>query len=289
MNGLDKDTTYLFELCTSANIIVTQYSKDLLFLIGARNTNNVSAGVFGVGASEADIVSQDTLNAVCASFQCDNVRRPHVLMNDCRTIAEAQAWIEESASQAKFGKVPEGFVVYWRGIPYAKLKNKVYSDHHGIVTGNLLSNRNIVIERYFAGSLDDVWDSLAPPLVEFIDELRGKVRKMTEVVHALKDALLLAAPEILEPDVPGRVYAKAVGTHIDQQFRGFFFSAKTHVVGSDEEADDFGESIELFVHPHLSSLFLPLHRRCISDLVEKDELERIHQALAIDQSESDSG
>ncbi len=32
-------------------------------------------------------------------------------------------------------QTPEGFVVYWNGLPVAKMKNRFYSDKHLLITG----------------------------------------------------------------------------------------------------------------------------------------------------------
>jgi hypothetical protein len=63
-------------------------------------------------------------------------------------------------------------------------------------TGNLLSNRNIAIDRYFDGTIDDVLDVLPPPIHAFLAELKEKTKDLIhEISHVVQqfvnDVLLL--------------------------------------------------------------------------------------------------
>lgn len=83
-------------------------------------------------------------------------------------------------------------MVYYQNAPLCKLKNQSYVQKHGIVTGDLLYVRNIVIDRYFAGTLDDVEDVLLlkPPIIEFLKELKGKVLKIEEEIQRAREDFL---------------------------------------------------------------------------------------------------
>lgn len=85
---------------------------------------------------------------------------------------KAQRFVNEQAMRGDMGKTPEGFVLLWSGMPIAKMKNDRYLDKHGLMTGPLLYCRGIVIERFFAGTLDDVDDCITGPLRAFVGELR---------------------------------------------------------------------------------------------------------------------
>ena len=94
-------------------------------------------------------------------------------------------------------------MVYWKGEPVAKMKNKFYSDKHQLITGNMLSNRNIAIERYFGGTIDDVMDVLPEPIHRFVKELRAKVKNLIAEVEKLRGEFVQTLPkECLEPSSP---------------------------------------------------------------------------------------
>jgi hypothetical protein len=50
--------------------------------------------------------------------------------------------------------------VYHQDLPLCKLKNQNYVQKHGICAGDLLMQRNVIIERFFQETLDDIWESL---------------------------------------------------------------------------------------------------------------------------------
>jgi hypothetical protein len=46
------------------------------------------------------------------------------------------------ASPTNHEQTPEGFVVYWNGLPVAKMKNRFYSDKHLLITGKSMSKKS---------------------------------------------------------------------------------------------------------------------------------------------------
>ncbi len=56
----------------------------------------------------------------------------------------------QQAQRDDLGKVPEGFVLGFHGIPLAKMKNTSYLAHHQVATGNLLQVRLILVDLFFA-------------------------------------------------------------------------------------------------------------------------------------------
>lgn len=75
------------------------------------------------------------------------------------------------------------------------MKNKSYVDKHGIVTGDPLSVRNIIIDRFFGDSMDDVADILVakPYLIAFLQELKQKVNTMAEEMDQIRNKIILPA------------------------------------------------------------------------------------------------
>lgn len=132
--------------------------------------------------------------------------------------------------------------MYWKDYPLCKIKNLSYVQKHGILTGNLLSVRNIVIERFFADTLDDVADALVqPPIIAFLKELKEKVSKKLQEVEQERTKLLLVidptryilglvfnfhpVPTISPPN--RKEYVKLVNQHITSVWRGLFLQVQT--------------------------------------------------------------
>ncbi len=67
-----------------------------------------------------------------------------------------------ASAYAPLRQHPEGFVIYYRGAPLCKIKNKRYLEKHGLCTGDLLYQRNIVIGQFFERTLDDIYDVFSP-------------------------------------------------------------------------------------------------------------------------------
>jgi hypothetical protein len=170
-------TTYLFELCCQANRIVTSYATDRLFLLGARR---LSDGGF-LSSAECDALCA-TWSAVVPGNQSRLVRPEAFLLTDLGVAnrKDLLAWVERQArEEERFGNTPEGFVLQYAdtGEPVAKVKNLDYVQKHHLHTADLLSNRNVIIERFFADTLDDIDDLLdaKPPLRKLVAELKAKV------------------------------------------------------------------------------------------------------------------
>ncbi len=132
-------------------------------------------------------------------------------------------------------QTPEGFVVYWQGMPIAKMKNKGYTDKHLLITGNLLSNRNIAIDRFFAGTIDDVLDVLPAPIHLFVHELKDKTKvKINEILQQAQ-VFLNSLPQecfVQSSRSRGKLYADALNLRTDPQYKGFFFQFKEEILAA---------------------------------------------------------
>eukprot|EP01119_Soliformovum_irregulare_P000862 TRINITY_DN10630_c0_g2_i1.p1 TRINITY_DN10630_c0_g2~~TRINITY_DN10630_c0_g2_i1.p1 ORF type:complete len:453 (+),score=104.05 TRINITY_DN10630_c0_g2_i1:43-1359(+) len=161
---LTPSRTHLFELCCEQNKVVTSYETDRLFLIGVRDRETGEHFTF------------IELDALAKVIRVDRPKLFTFKELGIKTLKQAKEWVEKESLKSDYGKNPEGFVVYWKEKPLCKFKNESYVQKHGIVTGQILSVRNIIIDRFFAETLDDVADVLTNPIVvEFLAELKGKV------------------------------------------------------------------------------------------------------------------
>jgi len=150
------------------------------------------------------------------------------------SLMQAFKWIEKEAKQTDiYGETPEGFVVYWNGLPVAKMKNKFYTDKHLLITGNLLSNRNIAIERYFNGTLDDVLDVLPRPIHSFVAELKEKTKNLIQELSGIVKQFLSELPdECFDPSPTGKKYYAEHTKKLDPKYKGLLFQIKDHAINA---------------------------------------------------------
>lgn len=222
---LNKDYTYLFELCSHDNRIVTQYEKDIVYLIAAREKKH---GPY-LTDQEVDILYSRMANTG------SNVKRPdlHFFYEyDFKSFKDVLDWVEKQADNPKYGTYPEGFVVYRGGIPVAKMKNAKYLVAHNISGGNKGHAKNAIIEALFVGNIDDVYPMMIPELQQFADEIKEKVR-------GLGVDVLEAGKWLAKENCPTQKdYALAVQKHVKNKLlHGFFYSNKDNVLAGNNLAD----------------------------------------------------
>jgi len=206
--SLDSNVTYLFELCCKKNMVVTSYNQDKLFLIGARETQS---------GRHFSFEELDKLAPVIET------RRPKYFtfkQLGINNLKRTKQWVEDQSLLSDYGTNPEGFVIYLNNIPLCKLKNVSYVQKHGIVTGDLLYVRNIVTDRFFAETLDDVWDVIKQPVIlAFLSELKGKVNDMIAEIETIRNELL---PKITST-MDQKSYVKVIQENVlVVQYRTFF-------------------------------------------------------------------
>lgn len=130
---LNKDTTFLFELCTLENKIVTAYPKDTVFLLGARNN---------VTGAESNRQTLDDLQAVINQHLLSTgskavVLRPHKYF--LRSLQE----IKESAE--KLEGMKEGFVLCDDQFNRLKMKSTAYVQAHHIRGEGVTPKRAVLL------------------------------------------------------------------------------------------------------------------------------------------------
>lgn len=178
----DKQFTYIFELCTHDNRIVTQYAEDSIYLIAAREKR------YG------NYLTAQLVDDLCLNLMLDgmNVKRPELTFfsqHDFKTFKDVANWVEDQADPSKlwYGEYPEGFVIYRGGIPVAKMKNAKYLAAFHVSGGNKGHAKNAIIEAIFVGNIDDVYSMMIPELQKFADDIKEKVRALgVEVLEASK-------------------------------------------------------------------------------------------------------
>lgn len=125
--------------------------------------------------------------------------------------------------------------MYLDGYPICKMKNESYVQKHGVVTGELLYVRNIVIKRFFEDTLDDISDVLVDPaILAFIEELKGKVLDLLKEIDSIRNNLIISAVKMGVVTKERKTLAQFLGNlekekSIDgiSKYKAFFLAVKT--------------------------------------------------------------
>lgn len=213
----DKQVTYLFELCATENRILTKYPQDKLFLLGWRNTER---GLHAHRQEQEEWVAKSGLNITLPYAE----KMVHTGLD---TLEKVKLFVHDATSMTEeFGEYPEGFVIYDGLKPICKMKNEQYLSLHHISGGDHLHTRNVIIDAYFAGTLDDIMDHLTDPMKEFADSLKEKVESLfLRMQAAFNDMNSLTFETQKE-------YALFVQQAADREFWPFFFQKKDDILDS---------------------------------------------------------
>jgi hypothetical protein len=216
----DITNTYLFELCTPYNRIVTKYEKNTIFLLGARS--NVDGRY-----AQLDVLKR-VADACGASLP--KVHRLADIGVD--SLVKAQEWVEAQASDRQYGEFSEGFVMYDGGTPIAKFKNSNYLALHHVGGGDTKHSKNVLIEAFFAGSVDDIEKVLNDHLTGFLANLRAwYADKRSALINEVAD--IAKGSYETQKD-----YAMRVMKVSDKRLSSFFFSNKDKVLAGKVESED---------------------------------------------------
>lgn len=234
---LDSNLTYLFELCTEDNRIVTQYAADHAVLLAARDR---SSGAY-LQDIELDYEIYD------GAFREANIVRPQLLHPyelGLRSLNDVKDFIEESSHTDKYGKYPEGFVLYdWQSFhPLAKMKNAKYTSLHSFGGGDIAHSKNQIIDAIFLGYVDDIYDVLSDRLRGFADDVKIRASDLTHETLEMLD-------KMKSVDFSTRkAYAAFVQNHAEPKVQGFFFKNANDFMKKD--LDDAGERFEKWLKEH---------------------------------------
>ena len=223
LTELSKDSTYIFELCSAENRIVTQYEEDTVYVLGRRNLR------------DGNCISWDhPLKGYAKEPHCVNLYNEGL-----RTLQECKDWVEAQAKSDQYGKYPEGFVVYGSdNHPIAKMKNSAYLVlHHASGAGNLAHSLNCAIDSFWKGSIDDIWEVLPDPVRERIEVLKDWYsKKIVEISNSINEIRKVE----YKPGKEGQKdYALAVQKHIDRKMQAFFFQNRMKVEDKSVNAAEF--------------------------------------------------
>lgn len=234
---LDKDLTYLFELCCDENRIVTRYRINHAVLLGARNR------VTGEYEQNLDSILD----------HCLNVRLPAT--QSCKSLGllsleNVYAYVEsESKDVEKYGEYPEGFVLYdILNFPVAKLKNKRYISLHHVGGGDIKHSKNLIVDAVFLGHIDDIYDVLSDRLKAFADGIKQKACDLANDASKSIDRLAKISYEAKNPKAAKKLFAIQVKDKAPKELHGFFFQNADHFM---KEADpNISEEFEKWLKGH---------------------------------------
>ena len=171
--ALDKTRTYVFELCSQETQVITRYTTERIYLLGS------------LDSASGKTSTQNELDEIALRLRVLRPNRVSAAEAGIVSLQSALQWVEDQAMPSKnggkFGDWPEGFVVYHLDRPICKLKNRAYNDRHAFYANDLLHMRNLIIERYFGGTTDDVLAFCPPAIVAFVDEMPKKVQNLLEI------------------------------------------------------------------------------------------------------------
>jgi hypothetical protein len=223
---LDKSNTYVFELCCPENRILTKYDSPKLFLLSIRNKDY---GTYLDPETNEDLILN--LNEEGASSVVNPISY-FFYQIDIETVDDAKLYVQKASAEVeKYGEYPEGFVIYHGLKPIAKMKNAQYVSLHHVSGGDILHTKNVIIDSFFGGTLDDIYDHLVDAMQEFAESLKDKVSKQfLDVRKALKE--IKGGTYETQKD-----YALAVQKYVDSKYWPFFFQNKELILSGEE--DDF--------------------------------------------------
>jgi hypothetical protein len=217
-SSISKEYTFIFELCSVMNRIVTRYKNDRVYLLAIRHNESgeyVDASKYSgvLGVEMPVTVSLSSLGI--------------------KTQEELIKWVEDTTADDAETQYKEGYVIYRNGIPISKVKCARYRSLHSIGGGDVGCTRNNIIECFFAGSIDDIYGFLVDSMKEFADKLKEKViilhQKVNSSIRALKGREFASQKE----------YALWVLGNVDKQFAAFFFANKESLMKGEIDADAF--------------------------------------------------
>lgn len=222
-SGFDKKNlvvgyTYIFELWSKYNQVVTQYEEEMIVLLGVRNLETFEIN----GLKEEQIKEM-----------FPNIRRPICLDISFRTKEELYQIVEKlSEDEERFGKIPEGFVGYFSERPAFKVKNQRYCQAHKILTGDRQYVLKNIVASVFCGNVDDIYGDLTDELKQFVDRLKVDILRRIEKVQNVSEQLYS-----FEGKNDAKEYALKLNSFVDNDsellmFRAFMFEKKKDVCSS---------------------------------------------------------
>lgn len=207
-NSLKKERTYMFELCSPYNIIVTVYSEPRIYFHGSRDTQT--------GRYFYDENIPGCINGIKIPLNSIN--------SSINEFIEKELELSESK---KYGKNPEGFVLYTKNsdgdfLPSAKIKSKKYLFLHRTIGGgdSALSRKNI--KKYFyEENLDDIIQDIPEILLPYVEEIKEEYNNIKKYFLKSLNSLRKGLPYKTQKDYALRIQSMKLGP-----IQSLFFSEK---------------------------------------------------------------
>jgi T4 RnlA family RNA ligase len=216
-----KDFTFIFELCTVYNRILTKYPTDRIYLLAVRNNQT---------GEYMDTFMLEVFGKAFGVFVPAYYSFTELGLVD---LESTYKFIEEAAKDnTKYGEYSEGFVAYVNGVPIAKFKNNTYLSLHHLSGGDTAHTKNVVIEAFFNASIDDMMKVLTDPMVAFVEAIRKWYIAKSAAVMA--DYKAIAEGTYADQ----KAYALRVQQIEDKGLMAFFFANKEKVVSKTLSQDD---------------------------------------------------
>jgi T4 RnlA family RNA ligase len=224
-NDNAKGCTFLFELCTTYNRILTKYPTDRIYLLSVRNNKT------------GEYWKPEELANVALALKVMLPEAYTFNQLGLKDLESTNKFIEDaSKDNDKYGEYSEGFVAYVAGTPVAKFKNNTYLSLHHISGGDTAHTKNVVIEAFFNASIDDMMKVLTDPMQEFVEKIRQWYIAKSSAIMA--DYKAIAEGTYADQ----KAYALRVQQTSDKSLMSFFFSNKEKILNktlSQEDINDF--------------------------------------------------
>jgi hypothetical protein len=212
-------TTYMFELCCSENRIVTKYATNRVFLLSVIDEHGVYADV---GATEALAIKWNIYTPKRIMLYEYDITNKEMLVD----------WVEKNCPDEAEVQYKEGVVLYDGMTPVGKIKTANYLALHHVGGGDTAHSRNVIIDAFFAGTVDDIEKVLNDTLVAFLAKLRGWYSDK-------RSTLIKEAAEIAKGEYPTQKdFALRVQKIDDKRLASFFFANKEKVIAGAVDGDD---------------------------------------------------
>lgn len=215
--NLDKNYTYIFELCSRLNQVVSLYATDRVYFLNARHKIHGTYRVVDEVAQELHLPSPKSVFL----YQLDIKTKNDLIM-----------WVENNCKDDADSKNKEGYVGYINGTPSFKLKCSRYKFLHSFKGNNEKETRNNIIDAYFCGTIDDVYNDLHDSSKLFVESLRLKVvsilNDVNSTIHKMKGMEFPTQKD----------YALFVLANAPKMISSFFFSNKEVILKGDKNINE---------------------------------------------------
>lgn len=224
---LEIGCTYIFELCSVLNRVVTRYPTDRVYLLGVINNETGEVYSFESCTYLSILNNSDIL--------CPSIQKLSNL--NLKTLDDVNEWIEkESSNTDLYGEYPEGFVLYKDNKPICKMKNLKYITLHYSLSDPACTVKS-VIHSFFKSKLDDLYDALPDIHKEFADKLGDKVREISKSINEIVSTIRY---EKFKTPKDYALFINSLEKDMNQ-YRSFFFSNREII----ENDNKYGNEIFL--------------------------------------------